>query len=92
MHRSRPAITESMLVLSCLQCGASFHADKIAVAYEVGKCVYRCPNDGLDLIRVGVGEMGEGGGDIEFEHGSAQVRLAGVDIDFMEFINRDDSN
>ncbi len=92
MHQSRPAITEPMLVLSCLQCSAAFQADQITVAYEAGKCVYRCPNDGLDLVRVGVGKMGKGGGDLEFDHGSAQVRLGGLDVDFMEFLSRDDSN
>jgi hypothetical protein len=90
MRLSRPAVTEQMLVISCERCGESFAADEIAVAHTDRRFVYRCPNDGLDLIRVGVGVIGRGGGDVEFAHGSVQIRLSTEGIDWSEFLKRDD--
>jgi len=92
MRENRPAITEQMLMLSCLQCGASFRADQVAVAREARKFVYRCPDDGLELVRVGVGEFGKGGGNVGFVQGSARVKVGTTDVDYMEFLERDDSN
>ncbi|HEY7892616.1 MAG TPA: hypothetical protein VIC05_10460 [Solirubrobacteraceae bacterium] len=86
MHRSRPAITEEMLVLSCERCGGSFTAEEITVVRRANRVAYPCPNDGGDLVRVRVGKFGKGGGDIECDQGSVRVRLGSEDIDWVDFM------
>jgi hypothetical protein len=92
MHRSRAAITEGMLAFSCQRCGRSFNADEIAVTRRADRDVYRCPTDGVDLVRVGVGEMGHGGGDVEVDQAErVRVRLDTEEVDWMDFLERSDT-
>lgn len=93
MGRIRPAISEQMLVVSCFECGRTFGADELPIERTPRRVIYRCPTDGAELVRVGVGVMGKGGGDLEYDRAeSVRVKLDAEEIDLSEFMRRDDSS